>query len=185
MHSFMNIQYVASKQETQILDTMEMRDRFLLEDLFRPGELSLTYCDIDRVIVGEVRGAEVVPMFKAMQMGNGSLSTIHANSAEDVIERLVTCAVEDASNSEAFAYRQVGQHIDLILFNEVEVDPVTGKRHRYLSEVIEVGLGEGSGVSVGVLEGCGADVWVGEGEAEGCGVGCSSGAQMRTRTWSG
>nr|NLD39714.1 CpaF family protein [Actinomycetales bacterium] len=99
--------------------------------------------NIDRVIVGEVRGAEVVPMFKAMQMGNGSLSTIHANSAEDVIERLVTCAVEDASNSEAFAYRQVGQHIDLILFNEVEVDPVTGKRHRYLSEVIEVGLGEG------------------------------------------
>ncbi|HHW82880.1 MAG TPA: CpaF family protein, partial [Actinomycetales bacterium] len=99
--------------------------------------------NIDRVIVGEVRGAEVVPMIKAMQMGNGSLSTIHANSAEDVIERLVTCAVEDASNSEAFAYRQVGQHIDLILFNEVAVDPVTGKRHRYLSEIIEVGLGEG------------------------------------------
>lgn len=48
----MNIQYVASKQETQMLDTMELRDRFLLEDLFRPGELVLTYCDIDRVIVG-------------------------------------------------------------------------------------------------------------------------------------
>lgn len=99
--------------------------------------------NIDRVIVGEVRGSEVVPMFKAMQMGNGSLSTIHANSAEDVIERLVTCAVEDASNSESFAYRQVGQHVDLILFNEVEVDKVTGKRRRYLSQVIEVGLGEG------------------------------------------
>jgi len=28
-------------------------------------------------------------------------------------------------------------------FNEVAVDPVTGKRHRYLSEIIEVGLGEG------------------------------------------
>lgn len=99
--------------------------------------------NIDRVIVGEVRGAEVVPMFKAMQMGNGSLSTIHANSAEDVIERLVTCAVEDASNSETFAYRQVGQHIDLIVFNEVDIDPVTGQRRRYLSEIIEVGLGEG------------------------------------------
>lgn len=92
----------------------------------------------DRVVVGEVRGSEVIPMFKAMQMGNGSFSTIHANSARDVVERLVTCAVEDASVTETFAYRQVYQHIDLIVFLDATYDPATGQRYRFISEIIEV-----------------------------------------------
>ncbi|CAM3422596.1 CpaF family protein [Occultella aeris] len=92
----------------------------------------------DRVVVGEVRGSEVIPMFKAMQMGNGSFSTIHANSARDVVERLVTCAVEDASVTEIFAYRQVYQHIDLIVFLDATYDPVTGQRYRFISQIIEV-----------------------------------------------
>jgi len=92
----------------------------------------------DRVVVGEVRGKEVIGMFKAMQMGNGSFSTIHANSARDVVERLVTCAVEDASVTEAYAYRQVFQHIDLIIFLESSYDPQTRRRYRFISQVLEV-----------------------------------------------
>jgi Flp pilus assembly CpaF family ATPase len=43
----------------------------------------------DRVIVGEIRGAEVVPMFLAMSQGNdGSMSTLHANSSESVFRRI-------------------------------------------------------------------------------------------------
>jgi pilus assembly protein CpaF len=43
----------------------------------------------DRVIVGEIRGAEVVPMLLAMSQGNdGSMSTIHADSSEGVFRRL-------------------------------------------------------------------------------------------------
>lgn len=95
-----------------------------------------------RVIVGEVRGKEVLGMFKAMQMGNGSFSTIHADSAVDVIERLVTCAVEEKGTSEDFAYRLVGQHIDLIVFIDNTILP-SGRKYRYVSEVIEVALGEG------------------------------------------
>lgn len=95
-----------------------------------------------RVVVGEVRGKEVTGMFKAMQMGHGSFSTIHANSANDVIERLVTCAVEEMGTSETHAYRQVGQHIDLIVYLDNFVDE-DGRKHRYVAEVIEVGLGEG------------------------------------------
>lgn len=95
-----------------------------------------------RVVVGEVRGKEVTGMFKAMQMGHGSFSTIHANSANDVIERLVTCAVEESGTSETHAYRQVGQHIDLIVYLDNTIDE-NGRKHRYVSEVIEVGLGEG------------------------------------------
>lgn len=44
----------------------------------------------DRIIVGEVRGAELVPMLQALNSGHrGSATTIHANRAEDVPARLV------------------------------------------------------------------------------------------------
>jgi pilus assembly protein CpaF len=43
----------------------------------------------DRIIVGEVRGAEVFDMLQAMNLGhNGSLTTVHANSAVDALRRL-------------------------------------------------------------------------------------------------
>ena len=45
--------------------------------------------DPDRVIVGEIRGVEVLPMMLAMSQGNdGSLSTIHADSSRAVFSRL-------------------------------------------------------------------------------------------------
>ena len=44
----------------------------------------------DRIIVGEVRGPEALDMLQAMNTGHdGSMSTIHANSPEDVISRLI------------------------------------------------------------------------------------------------
>lgn len=92
----------------------------------------------DRVVVGEVRGHEVIPMFKAMQMGNGSFSTIHANNARDVVERLVTCAVEDSSVTEAYAYRQVFQHVDLIVFLDSTYEQDSRRRYRFVREVIEI-----------------------------------------------
>ncbi|HEU4724244.1 MAG TPA: CpaF family protein [Candidatus Eisenbacteria bacterium] len=43
----------------------------------------------DRIVVGEVRGAEVIDMLQAMNTGHdGSLSTIHANSSRDALHRL-------------------------------------------------------------------------------------------------
>ena len=45
----------------------------------------------DRVIVGEVRGAEVIDMLQAMNTGHdGSMTTIHANTARDALLRLET-----------------------------------------------------------------------------------------------
>ncbi|MDI5963990.1 CpaF family protein [Streptomyces sp. SL13] len=47
----------------------------------------------DRVIVGEVRGGETLDMLQAMSTGHdGSLATVHANSAEDALMRLQTLA---------------------------------------------------------------------------------------------
>lgn len=49
----------------------------------------------DRVIVGEVRGAEVVQMAKAMSIGiDGSMATVHASSSRQALDRLVTYAME-------------------------------------------------------------------------------------------
>ena len=45
----------------------------------------------DRIIVGEVRGAEVIDMLQAMNTGHdGSMATVHANSPDDAMSRLMT-----------------------------------------------------------------------------------------------
>ena len=45
----------------------------------------------DRIIVGEVRGAEALDMLQAMNTGHdGSLSTVHANSTRDALARIET-----------------------------------------------------------------------------------------------
>ena len=109
-----------------------------LDDLFE----HLLRFNLDRIIVGEVRGGEVMAMFKAMQSGAGSLSTTHAKDARDTIERLVTCVLSVHTN-EAYAARLVAQHIDLIVHLTSDMDPATGKQRRVVAEVIEVDTGEG------------------------------------------
>ncbi|MGB7964160.1 MAG: CpaF/VirB11 family protein, partial [Propionicimonas sp.] len=105
---------------------------------------SLRY-NLSRLIVGEVRGPEVLAMFKAMQTGAGSMSTTHAHSARAAIERLVTCAMEAGPHvTDAFAYRQVAAHINLIVQTTMRT---TGGHHRptrtrYVTEVIAVEPGE-------------------------------------------
>lgn len=99
--------------------------------------------NLSRVIVGEVRGREVIPMFKAMQAGAGSLSTVHAHSARAAVERLVTCALESGPHvTVEFAHRQIAEHVDLVV-QLAQDEPVPGgPRARYAREVIEVGRGE-------------------------------------------
>jgi pilus assembly protein CpaF len=109
-----------------------------MDDLFE----HLLRFNLDRVIIGEVRGGEVMAMFKAMQSGAGSLSTTHAKNARDTIERLVTCVLSVHTN-EAYAARLVAQHIDLIVHLVSMDDPDTGRRRRVVAEVIEVDRGEG------------------------------------------
>ena len=44
--------YLPSPAETRRMDTAELRDRFLVGGLFRPGEVTLRFVDLDRVVVG-------------------------------------------------------------------------------------------------------------------------------------
>ncbi len=70
----------------------------------------------DRIIVGEVRGAEVIDMLQAMNTGHdGSLSTGHANSSKDMLVRLETMVLMDM-NMPMLAVRQmIDSGIDVIV----------------------------------------------------------------------
>ena len=61
----------------------------------------------DRIIVGEVRGAEALDMLQAMNTGHdGSMSTIHANSPRDAISRLETMVLTAGSDLPSRAIRE-------------------------------------------------------------------------------
>jgi 4-deoxy-L-threo-5-hexosulose-uronate ketol-isomerase len=49
---FMKTRLMPSPREAAVLDTSELRDAFLVDDLFLPGEITLIYTDLDRAIVG-------------------------------------------------------------------------------------------------------------------------------------
>ncbi|KIF76457.1 secretion protein [Streptomyces sp. 150FB] len=78
----------------------------------------------DRIIVGEVRGGETLDMLQAMSTGHdGSLATVHANSAEDALMRLQTLAsmseveipfvaIKDQINSAVDVIVQLTRHAD-------------------------------------------------------------------------
>lgn len=69
-----------------------------------------------RIIVGEVRGAEALDMLQAMNTGHeGSLSTGHANSAEDMLSRLETMVLQ-GSDIPLYAIRkQIASAIDIFV----------------------------------------------------------------------
>ena len=71
----------------------------------------------DRIVVGEVRGAEALDMLAAMTTGHeGSLSTLHASSPADAIRRLQTLALMgDLELPYAAVADQVAHAIDLIV----------------------------------------------------------------------
>lgn len=70
----------------------------------------------DRIIVGEVRGAEVIDMLQAMNTGHdGSLTTVHANSPRDALLRLETLVAMSGVNMPHEAVRQyIASAIDVI-----------------------------------------------------------------------
>jgi len=70
----------------------------------------------DRIIVGEVRGGEVIDMISAMNTGHsGSLSTGHANSAEGMISRLETLFLTASSFPVDAVRGQIESAIDIIV----------------------------------------------------------------------
>lgn len=71
----------------------------------------------ERIIVGECRGGEALDMLQAMNTGHdGSLSTGHANSTEDMLSRLETMVLQGAAGLPLEAIRQqIASAVDIII----------------------------------------------------------------------
>ncbi|MFN8440458.1 MAG: CpaF family protein [Caldilineaceae bacterium] len=89
----------------------------------------------DRIIVGEVRGAEALDMLQAMNTGHeGSMTTIHANTAQDAFYRLETMAAWAGNELAAHTVRnQIVGALDLI----VQVNRLPDGRRRVV-QIAEV-----------------------------------------------
>lgn len=107
---------------------------------------------VTRVIVGEVRGAEALPMLEAMNAGMpGSMCTLHAGSAAEAFERLVTATMKGAGAgwSDTFVTRMAAQGIDYVVHLRHARTTPEGLRTRFVAEVAEVtSVGEGGGVAM-------------------------------------
>jgi pilus assembly protein CpaF len=102
----------------------------------------------DRIIIGEVRGPEAFDMMQAMNTGhNGSMSTVHANSARDALARMENMILMANVNLPIRAIRgQITSAIDLVVHTERMRDGV-----RRVTEVVEITGLEEEVISLGSL----------------------------------
>lgn len=89
------------------------------------GEKEITIRDLirsslrmrpDRILIGEVRGSEAIDLLQALNTGHdGSISTGHANSPEDMLSRLETMVLMGMEIPLAAVRRQIASGIDVIV----------------------------------------------------------------------
>jgi pilus assembly protein CpaF len=94
----------------------------------------------DRVVVGEVRGAEVMDMLQAMNTGHdGSMATIHANSARECLYRIEMLAgFAGFQGSEDSLRRQIAGALDFI----VQIGRLSNGKRRLLSVTEVTGMAD-------------------------------------------
>jgi pilus assembly protein CpaF len=81
----------------------------------------------DRILVGEVRGSEAFDLLQALNTGHqGSLSTIHANSAEQALTRLAHCVL---TANIGLPHASIREAIALAFHLVVHIARVEGRRH--------------------------------------------------------
>ncbi|MEZ0067165.1 pilus assembly protein CpaF [Streptacidiphilus sp. MAP12-20] len=133
-----------------------------------PAALRMT---LSRIIVGEVRSSEVVPMLRVMTNGEGgSMCTLHARTPHMVVDRIAELCLEyGAQMTDLLAYRLTANALDFIVHvTMIDETGIGGKRHRFVSHVLEVtGLGEQGrpalntvfGPRKGGVDGQGRQIW--------------------------
>ncbi|MFD5572953.1 CpaF family protein [Streptomyces cadmiisoli] len=101
---------------------------------------------LERIVVGEVRGPEVIAMMQALTNGSGgNLCTIHARRPDIIFDRIAELyALAQENLSEKLAYRQTANGLDFVVYVDMtDETQIGGRRHRYVSHVLELtGIGE-------------------------------------------
>jgi pilus assembly protein CpaF len=88
----------------------------------------------DRLILGEVRGAEAFDLLQLLNTGHsGSLSTIHATSATQALARFTSCVLQSEIN---IPYRAIKTHVGDSVNVVVHLERRPGQR--FISEVVEI-----------------------------------------------
>ena len=88
----------------------------------------------DRIIVGEVRGAEAFDLLQALNTGHsGSLSTIHANSAHQALVRLAHCVL---TANVGLPHASIREAIALAIHVVVHIARIDGRRQ--VTELVEI-----------------------------------------------
>ena len=107
----------------------------------------------DRIIVGEVRGKEVVDMIQAMNTGHdGSMSTGHGNSIRGMLNRLETMYLTDSQVSVDSVRNQIANAIDIFVHLRRDA-----KGRRYVEEVAEMTDYDGNNYKLNYLYKTGED----------------------------
>jgi pilus assembly protein CpaF len=88
----------------------------------------------DRIILGEVRGAEAFDLLQLLNTGHsGTLSTIHANSAKQGLARFTSCVLQSGID---LPYRAVKTNIGDSVNIVIQIERRPGRR--FISEVLEI-----------------------------------------------
>jgi len=109
----------------------------------REGDRTITWSDLieaalrsnpDRIILGEIRDQAAYDLIQALNTGHGgSMSTTHANSCQDALERLSDMALSARSNlNQEFIRRSVARSINYV----VQVKKEQG--HRQVTEMVKI-----------------------------------------------
>jgi pilus assembly protein CpaF len=93
----------------------------------------------DRIVVGEVRGAEAFELTRAINAGCGFLCTVHANSAPDAINALVNAALMAGENvSERIVRKVFVEALDLVVHVERDDGAASGNDGRSRRRITEI-----------------------------------------------
>jgi pilus assembly protein CpaF len=119
-----NLVRLEARREQAAFPAVTMRDLLRTTLRLRP----------DRILLGEVRGGEAFDLLQALNTGHaGSLSTIHANSAEQALSRFTNCILQSGIE---LPYAAIRANIAEVLGLVVQVERRQGRR--FVSEVLQV-----------------------------------------------
>lgn len=119
-----NLVRFESRQAQDGLEAITIRDLLRASLRHRP----------DRIILGEVRGAEAFDLLQLLNIGHsGTLSTIHASSARQSLSRFVSCVLQSGLD---LPYRAVKSNVGDSLNVVVQIERRPGRR--FISEVLEI-----------------------------------------------